>query len=165
MREERQRQLEEHVNTVNSTLRKTNGSIAISDEDGDEELGDDVGEEWHGFEQVMEVNRVDEFVDEDKYAVVTVESVDISKNGLHVMIEKKDDDTNQSPSDAENTFSRQYKSDGKAQRKQTGTKEKVPDTRTRRKKKFRYESAAERKTARQKQNAKNSKAAKARRGK
>ena len=165
MREERQRQLEEHVNTVNSMLRSTNGSTNGSDKDGDEELDADEGEEWQGFEEAVEVNRVDEYVDEDKYAVVTVEAVDVSKDGLHATAEGKDSKTNQSGSDTDSRISDQDISNGKQQKKRKWTKEKPGDAKPKKRKKFRYESAAERKEARQKQKAKNAKAAKARRGK
>ncbi|KAI9693948.1 MAG: hypothetical protein M1822_003219 [Bathelium mastoideum] len=162
MREQRRKQLEEHVNAVNSLLRQTNGNVESNG--GLSTEGSTTGdEEWQGFGEPLEVHRVDEYIDEDKYALVTVESVDVAKDGLHVTAEDDEED-DQSASDAENQNTNQVTVNGRPEKKRVWTKER-PAGKKPKKRKFRYESLAERKVERQKQKARNAKAAKVRRGK
>lgn len=165
MREQRQRQLEEHIEKVNSMLHDTNGTVDSNEENEGEESTASTEGEWGGFEEPLEVNRVDEYIDEDKYAMVTVESVDVSKDGLHATVDEEEAaaDGTQS-SDGKEKVSSNDISIGKQPKKGVWTKEKPGGKKSKKKKKFRYESVAERKAARQKQKAKNVKAAKARRG-
>ncbi|KAI9668207.1 MAG: hypothetical protein M1821_001027 [Bathelium mastoideum] len=159
IREQRRKQLEEHVNAVNSLLRQTNGNVESNGGlSAEGSTADD--EEWQGFGEPLEVHRVDEYIDEDKYALVTVESVDVAKDGLHVTAEDDEED-DQSASDAGN---HQVTVNGRPEKKRVWTKER-PAGKKPKKKKFRYESVAERKVERQKQKARNAKAAKVRRGK
>ncbi|KAF2237582.1 hypothetical protein EV356DRAFT_510526 [Viridothelium virens] len=170
MRKRRRQQLEEHVEAVNSMLRNINGHADINEEDANDVPEPNGGEEWAGFEEPPEINRVDEYIDEDKYATVTVESVHVAKDGLHVAMEENDGDNDDdeddqvADSDPEEKDRERDTSNGKLQKKRIWTKEKPAGNKPKKRKKFRYESAAERKVTRQKQKARNSKAAKARRG-
>ncbi|KAL9096193.1 MAG: hypothetical protein Q9165_001716 [Trypethelium subeluteriae] len=170
MREQRRKQLEEHVEAVNSMLRNMNGHADSNEEKAGDASKPDGREEWEGFEEPLEINRVDEYIDEDKYATVTVESVNVSKDGLHVAMEENDgasdDDDNDHvvESDAEEKDRGRDSSNGKTQKKRIWTKEKPAGNKPKKRKKFRYEGAAERKAAMQKQKARSSKTAKARRG-
>ena len=113
-----------------------------------------LGEEqdsWEGIEDEPVVEPVDheeEYVDEDKYTVVTVEAVDISKEGIsRIARENSEDDEQEAPKlvDTEDK------------------NKKVWPTKPR-KKKFRYETKTERKLSRAKQKAGNKGRADARRG-
>ena len=163
MREQRQKQLEEHVKAVNLMLRDTNGNADIHGENTGDESATDGLEEWGGFEEPLEMNRVDEYIDEGKYATVTVESVDVSKEGLHVIAADDEEETG-SNSSREDRVASQGKPNSKPPNKRVWTKEKPTSNKPKKRKKFRYESVAERKLARQKQKARNAKAAQARRG-
>jgi ribosomal RNA-processing protein 17 len=139
--------LEKHVNEVNSLLRKARSPSPSSSSEK---------EEFTGFDSPQPqpqplpeaIDREDEYIDEDKYTTVTIESVGIGKEGF----EKVDDE----------------KEDAEEKKEEEGRwpKEKTKIVRPKKikKPKFRYESKAERKTTRMKQGAKNRAAAQARKG-
>lgn len=107
---------------------------------------------WEGIqddEPVVEtVDREEEYVDEDRYTTVTVEAVDISKEGFSkVMGEDSDESETEAPVLVE-----------KEEKSKKVWPKKAP------RKKFRYESKAERKVTRGKQKAGNKAKADARRG-
>lgn len=110
-------------------------------------------EEWAGFDDDALapelVDHEEEYVDEDKYTTVTVEAVDVTKEGLHRVADEED---------SEDTLEAEVKP---VQKEEKGKKvwPKKP-----RKQKFRYESKAERKATRGKQKAGNKARADARRG-
>lgn len=144
LREERKRELEQHVDAVNALV----GNKTTSD--NEEENGEDV---WGGIEDGAEQELVDheeEYVDEDRYTTVTVEAVDITKSGFERIAEdvvgEHSDDTELKPVEMESHIKKKWPK-----------KEK--------KRKFRYESKAERKITRSKQRAGNKARADARRGK
>lgn len=117
---------------------------------------DDTGghDVWNGFEgqeeaEVEPVNHEEEYIDEDRYTTVTVEAVDVSKEGL-----VKVDGENDSKGTPEAVAARPIEEPPK--KKAWPKKEK--------KKTFRYESKAERKVTRGKQKAGNKSRADARRG-
>lgn len=130
----------------------------------------DVDEDEDAFEGFDEpepeiVNREEEYIDEDKYTTVTIESVGISREGF----EKAGEDKEEEGGDKENDVEIEGKngtgdSDGK---KRVWTKEKPKTDRPKKKKKqkFRYESKAERKITRAKEGAKKRKQAEARKNK
>jgi ribosomal RNA-processing protein 17 len=142
LREERKQELEEHVEAVNALLKDVNGAGVEEEED----------DEWGGIEDkepAMEaVDHEEEYIDEDRYTTVTVEAVDVSKEGL--MKVREDDSDNEIPEE-----------DAKPVGKESSRKvwPKKP-----KKNKFRYESKAERKITRVKQKAGNKARADARRG-
>jgi len=139
LREERKQELEEHVEAVNALLK----DIEAPKEDSDDE-------EWGGIQDNVEpIDHEEEYVDEDRYTTVTVEEVDVSKEGLH----KAAGEDDSSDEILQETKSEEKEATGKK------TWPKKP-----RKKKFRYESKAERKFTRTKQKAGNKAKADARRG-
>ncbi|KAL3418216.1 nucleolar protein nop25 [Phlyctema vagabunda] len=144
LREERKQELEEHVEAVNALLKDINTP--------GESIGSD-GEEWGGIEDDVVVEPVidheEEYIDEDRYTTVTVEAVDVSKDGLHKIIDEDSDET------------------AKVERPREEVKEekgKKVWPKKPRKQKFRYESKAERRFTRGKQKAGNKAKADARRG-
>lgn len=145
MREERKQELEEHVEAVNALLKDVNGT-------GTEEEEEDDGE-WGGIEDeqpaVEDVDHEEEYVDEDRYTTVTVEAVDVSKEGLvKIGVEESEDEV--------------AEADKKPVEKEASGKKVWP--KKPRKQKFRYESKAERRFTRGKQKAGNKAKADARRG-
>ena len=143
LREERKADLERHVEAVNATLRDQEDVESESE-------GLAAGEEWGGIEKVEEVDHEEEFVDEDKYATVTVEAVDISKDGLKRA--RAEDEDGEEHEEAEATSKR-----GESQGEEAGARrssQKGSDIKAKnkpKKKKFRYESKAERKVTRHKE--------------
>ncbi len=125
--------MEEHVEAVNALLKDINGPRTEAEVDE---------EEWFGIEDdeplVEDVDYEEEYVDEDKYTTVTVETVDISKDGLvRVADEDSEDETPES--------------DEKPVEKELAGKKIWP--KKTKKKKFRYESKVERRITRGKQKA------------
>ncbi|KAG4025391.1 hypothetical protein MFRU_059g00280 [Monilinia fructicola] len=149
LREERRAELNEHVKAVNALLQDVNEKFDGGDEDGDEWGGI---EDEENDEDVQEevVDHEEEYIDEDKYTTVTVEGIEISKEGI-----KRTADEGDSDDGAE-----------KSKRKFTKEEEKVKKVwpKKPRKKKFTYETKAERKMTRQKQKSGSRAAADARRG-
>jgi len=136
------------VNEVNSLLKQANGDMS---EGGDEETDCDE-DEWKGFNEELlpPIDREEEYIDEDKYTTVTVETVDITKNGF-----SKPDEEDGLQEEASKEL------DGK---KRVWTKDKPSKDRPKKRKvKFRYETKAERKVTRFKERSKNRSQAKARR--
>jgi len=140
--------LEEHVEAVNALLTEVK-TPGLDDEDTTEDEG------WGGIQDdiVKEViDHEEEYVDEDRYTTVTIEAVDVSKEGLHKVAEEEESD------DTMNAEVEVAKPEGK------GEKGKKVWPKKPRKQKFRYESKAERKATRGKQKAGNKAKADARRG-
>ncbi|CAI4210448.1 unnamed protein product [Parascedosporium putredinis] len=128
MREERQREVEEHVQKVNTLLRESEAAGAI----GHDESGSD-GSEWGGIEEAATNDIIDheeEYIDEDRYTTVTVESVSVTRDGLHKPALE--------PTEDEQEAEKAKKSAEEEQAKAKLRPPKKP------KKKFRYESKTER---------------------
>jgi ribosomal RNA-processing protein 17 len=154
MRQQRKIDLEKHVNEVNLLMRKAAGEATPSDSsDSEGEFeGFDDDEPASAAPVIEEINREDEYIDEDKYTTVTIEGVNITKEGFE---SAKDKESEKKAGEV----------DGEG-KKRVWTKEKPKSSAPKkRKKKFRYEAPAERKAARMKQGAKNKAKAQARRGK
>ncbi|TGJ86155.1 hypothetical protein E0Z10_g2572 [Xylaria hypoxylon] len=84
-REDRKREVEEHVQSVNDALKQAAQAGYIEGEDG--ELSEDgTAEEWGGFQdtprQQDTIDHEEEYIDEDRFTTVTVESVNVSRDGL-----------------------------------------------------------------------------------
>ena len=131
------------MEAVNALLEDANVGI----------YGDSMEEDgWTGIQDddtlVEQVDHREEYMDEDRYTTVTVEAVEVSKEGLLKVAE----DDSQEVSESEVM---------KPEKEESGKKiwPKKP-----RKKKFRYESKAERKVTRGKQKAGSKSRADARRG-
>ena len=141
--------MEEHVNAVNALLQDVEGGIG-GEEGSEEDVWGGIEDEGDTAVKAVEVlDHEEEYVDEDRYTTVTVEAVNVSKEGLQKVA---DDD-----SDPE----KEVEYAKPAAKEETG-KKKWP--KKERKKKFRYESKAERKVTRGKQKAGNKARADARRG-
>jgi ribosomal RNA-processing protein 17 len=136
--------LEEHVEAVNALLKDVNGLGAEAEEEDDE---------WGGIEGgepvVDPVDHEEEYIDEDRYTTVTVEVVDVSKEGLVKVADEDSEDE-------------ALEMDTKPAENEVSGKKVWP--KKPRKQKFRYESKAERKFTRGKQKAGNKARADARRG-
>ncbi|KAI9648759.1 hypothetical protein NHQ30_003399 [Ciborinia camelliae] len=147
LREERRAELNEHVKAVNALL-----------EDVDAKFDGGDGDEWGGIEDEEEgeevqeevVDHEEEYIDEDKYTTVTVEGIEISKEGI-----KRTADEGDSDDGIEEAKGKVIKEEEKVKK----VWPKKP-----RKKKFTYETKAERKMTRQKQKSGGRAAADARRG-
>jgi len=151
LREERRKELEAHVEAVNALLAeaKIPGYEATDDSEEDD------GEAWDGIKDELLAEAVDheeEYIDDDRYTTVTVEEVDVSKEGLHKLME-----------DDEDAIRGREKAEAAA-RAAAEVKNKKVWPKKERKQKFRYESKVERKLARGKQKAGNKAKADARRG-
>jgi ribosomal RNA-processing protein 17 len=150
LREERKQELEEHVNAVNAILKEVSGVGAGLD-------SEEEGEVWAGIQEEEEItvaedvlDREEEYIDEDRWTTVTVEAVDISKEGLKKVREEDNEDA-----EAEG-FVDVGEEEERKEKKKWPKKEKN--------KKFRYENKAERKFTRGKQKAGNKARADARKG-
>ena len=110
---------------------------------GQEGSDSESGDEWGGVsdEEVAAepVDREEEYVDEDRYTTVTVEAVNVDRDGLH-------------NSKAESDERKAARS--KAAEVVTDQPEKEAKERPKKKKKFRYESKADRRVTERKQQAK-----------
>ncbi|KAG7419171.1 nucleolar protein 12-domain-containing protein [Fusarium sp. MPI-SDFR-AT-0072] len=138
IREERKRDVEEHVQTVNRLLQESEAAGAVEQE-SDEEDG-----EWDGFPDQPELDIVDheeEYIDEDRYTTVTVESVSVTRDGLHKP--QVDDKDNEEDKKVE-----EPKDDQKVKSRREPKKKK---------KKFRYETKFERQLTDKKQRIKKAK--------
>jgi ribosomal RNA-processing protein 17 len=159
MRALRKEQLEEHVSGINALLRKANGDVGEDGDTDDAEDGTDE-DEFSGFDgpQPEEVDREDEYIDEDKYTTVTIESVGISKEGF-----EKAGGGDEDAGEGKDKGSGQDKHGKKTKR--VWTKEWPKSDRPKKRKvKFRYENKADRKATRMKQDAKKRAQASARKG-
>ncbi|CCT65530.1 uncharacterized protein FFB20_08873 [Fusarium fujikuroi] len=138
IREERKRDVEEHVQTVNRLLQESEAAGAVEQE-SDEEDG-----EWDGFPDQPELDIVDheeEYIDEDRYTTVTVESVSVTRDGLHKpQVDDKDN-----------------KEDKKVEEPKDDQKAKSRREPKKKKKKFRYETKFERQLTDKKQRIKKAK--------
>ncbi|KAK6369582.1 hypothetical protein LTS17_009488 [Exophiala oligosperma] len=165
LREERKADLERHVQEVNAMLRP----VTALDDSGEEEGGDTHAnsdqEEWSGIsdDQPTPIDHEAEYIDEDKYTTVTVEAMDVSREGLFKAEQAKDEGHK---THGENARPDQEPVAGVKKPKWTKEKPKDNADKPKRKKKrnFRYESKAERRTARSKEKSKGRKQARERRG-
>ena len=139
-------------------LRPLDADGSVTNEDNGTE-SDDL---WTGVsdEELPPVDHEAEYVDEEKYTTVTVETMDVSKEGLFKAQEARDEQHDQDGNAAPTA------ADGPTEKpKRPWTKDKPKDSIKKRKKKrnFKYENKAERKDARSKQKARNQKQARERR--
>jgi ribosomal RNA-processing protein 17 len=143
------------VEAVNAMLQRQQTDRDTSDDSGSEANDDEQG--WTGFSESEDdksaapVDREDEYLDEDRYTTVTVESVDITKSGLQKAV----------PADAgEDSTSGDAGGEGGVVGRRLSTPSAKPKVR---KKKFRYLSKGDRKAVRMKERSGNRARAKARR--
>ncbi|KAI0024376.1 nucleolar protein 12-domain-containing protein [Xylariomycetidae sp. FL0641] len=81
--EERKREAEQHIETVNAMLKEAEHAGYVG---GDQDESGDEAEEWGGFQDTPAapepVDHEEEYIDEERYTTVTVESVNVSRDGL-----------------------------------------------------------------------------------
>ncbi|KAF2740429.1 terpenoid cyclases/Protein prenyltransferase [Polyplosphaeria fusca] len=155
LRKQRKENLERHVSEVNQLLREANGDVGGNEDTQGDESGDE--EEFQGFDDAGQepepIDREDEYVDEEKFTTVTIESVGIDRSGF-----TKDAAGDEAKENVDG------EEGGKPKR--VWTKEKPKIERPKKKKvKFRYESKADRKAERVKVKAKRKTKAEARKAK
>ncbi|EXJ78967.1 hypothetical protein A1O3_08467 [Capronia epimyces CBS 606.96] len=156
LREQRKADLERHVEEINAMIRP------ISPDSGSEDAGTDSDDEWTGLSEPdpEPIDHEAEYIDEDKYTTVTVEAMDVSREGiLNAQVDPDSKEHKQADLvDAEDSTS--------VKKKRIWKKENPKDKaeRSRKKKRsFRYESKAERKVSRTKERSKNHRQARERR--
>lgn len=140
LREERQQAVEDHVQRVNALLREAQQAGQEDDKSADLGAEDD---EWSGIEEEVRIQPVDheeEYIDEDRYTTVTIEAVNIDREGLH----KPEHDSEDDEEDVK-------ESERAQEAARNPSKERTPRAK---KKKFRYESKGERRLAERRQKAK-----------
>lgn len=108
---------------------------------------------WTDLVPPTAVDHEDEYVDEERFTTVTVEAVDISKDGLRAVAEDEEDGTEKQDGGTSELKEKERNkiaraSSGKLRSKEKGAKGLGT---TKKKKKFRYESKGERKIERVKQ--------------
>jgi len=168
MREMRKEELKKHVETVNALLRQAAGAAW---EDGGVEEHGSGGEEWAGFnddgDEVVEakptsIAHEDEYIDEDRYTTVTVESIDVTKDGVQKSADVDSEEEEEEAVDGDDAVKGKRKR-GDASGNGSTAKEKPSAKPKKKKKKFRYLSKLERKATRLKERSGNRAKAKARR--
>lgn len=123
------------------------------------------GEQWDGITEDPPVDHEDEYVDDDRFTTVTVEAVDVSKDGMHKSKQEEGDSSEGSGTEKPGgealggSNGRGRPPSQKAKR--IWTKE-APNGVKKKMQKFRYESKAERKVARYKERSGNKAKARAR---
>lgn len=133
---------------------------------GEEE---DEGEEmpWDGIQNKHDppVDHEDEYMDEDRFTTVTVEAVEVSKDGLQTAAQDEGDESGRSGTkvldEEPQRTANSHRGTGSETGKRIWTKE-APRVPKKRKKKFRYENKAERKATRYKEKLGNKARARAR---
>ncbi|KAL8660175.1 MAG: hypothetical protein Q9202_006771 [Teloschistes flavicans] len=157
MRENRKAELQEHVEAVNAAVKAAEEGVR---EDADSDSWDD---SRIGTSEPTQIDHEDEFVDEDRHTVVTVETVDVSREGLHKREDDSDREDNSHAAPDNSRMEPQATMNGRVG-KGPGASRKPEQQPKKRKKKFRYESKAERKVTRFKEKSGSKAKAKARRG-
>lgn len=146
IREERKQAVEEHVETINKILRQAES--AGTEEQNQEGSGD----EWQGLadadvQEAPPIDMEEEYIDEDKYTTVTVEAVNVDRDGLHKPEPHHSSDNEGAEADEKEGGTQDQEQDKKGRAKHP----------TKKKKKFRYESKFDRKITVQKERAKRNK--------
>lgn len=175
LRQQRKVDLEKHVEEVNRLVKQANGEIpGLGGDDDEESSGDE--DDFKGFEEPEPINQEDEYIDEDKYTTVTIESVGISRDGFSRPGDASDDEDNIKKAAAAAAKAEEgaveelgkkamgkpeIKRDANGKRIWTKEKPKIEWVK-KKKKKFRYETKAERKVERAKLGAKKKKQREAR---
>lgn len=148
-RQERQREVEDHVQAINKMLSEAQAANS----DDDQEIKAEDFEEWNGIEDEEAeaenggtsniVDYEDEYVDEDKYTSVKVEAVSVSKDGFEKVYDSDHEETGEE--DVEKKTPKEDEASTAAAAKKVWPKKQ--------KKKFRYEHKLERQAEGRKQKA------------
>ncbi|MCJ1393729.1 hypothetical protein MMC18_006605 [Xylographa bjoerkii] len=161
LREGRKEDLEKHVEAVNAMLRKADGQdeVSSSEEDGSNLKKAD------GISEDTNIDHEAEYEDEDRHTTVTIEAVNVTKEGLQKSVDDhgSEDEVEDGLHTADGNATNELAQKGPPIKpKRVWTKER-PGGLKKKKKKFRYESKAERKATRYKEKSGNKAKAKARR--
>ena len=156
------------MEAVNSVMMDAGRVASDSNEEGKEKEDHETEEEpWDGIEDNQDppVDHEDEYMDEDRFTTVTVEAVDVSKDGLQKAVQEEEDgsealDTTRVYREPPEPTASQGRT-GSEKGKRIWTKE-PPSGPRKRKKKFRYETKTERKATRYKEKSGNKAKARAR---
>ncbi|KAI1166393.1 nucleolar protein 12-domain-containing protein [Nemania serpens] len=148
LREDRKREVEDHVQQVNNALKQAAQAGYIEGEE-DELSNGETADEWGGFQDTPVrqdlIDHEEEYVDEDRFTTVTVESVNVSKDGL----------TSSRPDEEESADERGVDKSTQAQSERTSGEKDQHATKKKKKQKFRYETKLERQITTIKQKARN----------
>ncbi|KAI4167539.1 MAG: hypothetical protein LQ343_007137 [Gyalolechia ehrenbergii] len=160
LRETRKVDREKHVEAVNAAVADAEDPIQ------DNEPSDGQGEQWNGVEEAASIDHEDDYRDEDRHTVVTVEAVDVSRDGLQRRQDVSESEDKESiaqnlPEGALKGPSYERKLNRNKERTQPNLKSEPRPKK--KKKKFRYESKADRKATRYKERMGSKAKAKARR--
>lgn len=148
IKQERQKEVEEHVKAVNAMLEEAQAA----DSDNDQEIQAEDFEEWDGIEEQAQeqaaktdiVDYEDEYVDEDRYTTVKVEAITVTRDGLEKLHQDSDEEANSEDKKKEDETA----DDAAAAAKKKAYKDRP------KKPKFRYESKLERQSGDRKAKAK-----------
>lgn len=89
IREERRKEVEDHVKTIETILKESRVAGLGSDEEAETGDSEKSGDEWGGLEDaepapaLEPVDHEEEYIDEDLYTTVKVEAVSVDRDGLH----------------------------------------------------------------------------------
>ena len=142
-------------------IREADIALDSSEEDGGGE------EPWNGIQDKHDptVDHEDEYMNEDRFTTVTVEAVEVSKDGLQIATQDEGNESGRSGTKVSDEEPRKTadscRESGSERSKRRWTKE-APTVPKKRKKKFRYENKAERKATRYKEKLGNTARARAR---
>ena len=143
---------------MNSVLRRADSGAAVSES----EDGGATDEEWGGIAEIPEFDGEAEYIEEDRHTTVTIEAVDVTREGFRNVFEGEEEgSTGSGVQEATVTSGKDSNGKVQAKTKRVWTKER-PEGPKKKKKKFRYESRAERKVTRYKERLGNKAKAKAR---
>lgn len=141
-------------------LRKADGEVGASSSEDDE-----VKEEaWHGIAEPVDIDHEAEYEDEDRHTTVTIETVDITRDGFQKVADANTsggDEDDEPQAEGTQAITGTTNKGKPVKGKRIWTKER-PEGPKKKKKKFRYESKAERKLTRYKERSKNKAQAKSR---
>ena len=145
------------MEAVNALLRKADeGESSASDEDDTDD------EQWNGLQQTPVVDQEAEYEDEDRHTTVTIEAVDVTREGLQkVTVDNEESGDENSVQRGKKIPNSQAEEGGITKTKRIWTKER-PGGPKKKKQKFKYETKAERKVTRHKERSGNKAKAKAR---
>lgn len=156
VREQRSNDVKEHVKQVNDALRAARlagGEVVTdSEEDEDEWTGLDDAPKKKEKEKPEFVDHEEEYIDEDKYTTVTVEAVDVDREGMHALSGRHTSDSEESADESGEDGEgkkKKGKHDGKdAKDGKEGKSKDKKEWPKKKKKKFRYENKLERQISR-----------------
>ncbi|EGY17738.1 hypothetical protein VD0002_g2206 [Verticillium dahliae] len=142
VRDDRKREVEDHVNTVNKLLREAQAA----DSGDDQEINGEDFEEWDGIEEKQSevIDFEDEYIDEDRFTTVKVEAIAVTRDGFEKLHDNDDSEDEKKEEDEDSE-------------KKAAEEKKTPKARKewpKKKAKFRYEQKFDRRIEERKQKAK-----------